>query len=306
MCEPKISVVIPAYNHPELLYKTIESVLRQTFSDFEVLIIDDGSEMDLTETISHFSYDPRLRYTKITHSNANVARNYGIQSSKGEFIAMLDSDDLWLDTHLEQCLRSLGSSDGLYGSLILRYSDPDQDRIVYTRNIHKDELMINFLLFNGYAAQTSTLFMTASSAKDIMWDPSLNRHQDYDFVVRYSKKYNMIALHDPSVICQRINKNVIIDFESCIAFIRKFQYEIDPMIYVLYNFDMLKLARSYIASGYDVNPGIIHHYKTETVKYLYYLSYRDYLYIMDPMNRFQIFKSILRYIVGILNYRIEI
>lgn len=306
MCEPQISVVIPAYNHPELLYKTIESVLKQTFSDFEVLVIDDGSEMDLTETISHFSYDPRLKYIKIKHSNANVARNYGIESSNGGYIAMLDSDDLWLDTHLEQCLMSLGNSDGLYGSLILRYSDPGQDRIIYTRNLQNDELMINFLLNNGYAAQTSTLFMTASSAKDIMWDPILKRHQDYDFVVRYSKKYKMIALHDPTVICQRINKKMIIDFESCITFIKKFQNEINPMTYVLYNFNMLKLVRSYIALGYDVGSDIINYYITETLKYSHYLSYRDYLYIMDPKNKFQIYKSVLRYIVGILKCRVEI
>lgn len=199
MNKPEISIIIPVYNSPELLVQAIDSVLSQRYPNFELLIIDDGSEVDLMDYISLFD-DPRINYYKLKHSNANVARNYGMQISKGKYIAMLDSDDLWLESHLDQCLNSIDVFDGLYGSIIVRSNDSNEDYIYYTRELDQGESMINFLLNTCKGAQTSTLFMTASSAKDIKWTPTLKRHQDYDFVLRYSKKYKWGVIDTPTII----------------------------------------------------------------------------------------------------------
>lgn len=301
MDKPLISVIIPAYNHPELLTKAIESVLVQTYSYFELLVIDDGSEIDLTAYILKYHSDNRLKYYKLKHSNANVARNYGIKISEGKYIAMLDSDDIWLDFHLEQCLNEIGNADGLYGSLILRYGNPHKDKIVYTRDLDKKESMIEFLLKSGYGAQTSTLFLTTESAKNILWNEKLLRHQDYDFIVRYHRQYTLKALHEPSVIYLKHPQNSIIDFGSCISFIQEYENEINPVTYMLYNINMLKLAKKY-----NVDQWIVQHYIYESTKHLERLSYCDYLSIIQPKTSKQLFMTTVFYIYKIMKFVIKL
>ncbi|MDR3047820.1 MAG: glycosyltransferase family 2 protein, partial [Bacteroidales bacterium] len=126
MEEELISVVIPAYNKPEMLANTLQSVLRQTHKNLEIIVVDDGSEIDLLSIIEQFK-DVRISYFKLKHKNANVARNYGIQQSKGQYVAMLDADDEWLENHLKNCLITIQKekSDGLHGSLIIKEYNSD-------------------------------------------------------------------------------------------------------------------------------------------------------------------------------------
>lgn len=101
---PKISVIMPVYNSEAFIKRTIESVLSQTFRDFELLVVDDGS-IDSTENIVKNFRDLRIKYSKIPHSGCPaVPRNFGINYSKGEYIAFLDSDDTWCKQKLEKQL----------------------------------------------------------------------------------------------------------------------------------------------------------------------------------------------------------
>ncbi|WP_165026666.1 glycosyltransferase family 2 protein [Dysgonomonas sp. ZJ279] len=279
MDKPIISVVISAYNRPDLLYKTLSSVREQTFDKIEVLVVDDGSEEDLLPIISSFK-DDRIKYFKLRHQNANVARNYGIKNSRGKYIAMLDSDDLWLKDHLKDCINSIADSDGLYGSLIIRHLETGNERIVYAREREEKELMINYLLSNGYGAQTSTLFLTTESAKSLLWDEELERHQDYDFIVRYSKEYKLKAKIKPTVIFTLINKTNQIDFNSCIKFIKKNKNDILPLLYVGYNLNMFLLAINQNASK-----NILKYYQQESTRYKEHLPFHKYLLIYQPKTK---------------------
>lgn len=255
---PLISIVIPAYNYPEYLKMTLQSVTNQTYANIEILVIDDGSEAKLYPIIKDLN-DKRICYHKLPHKNANVARNYGIEKSKGDFIAMLDSDDLWLTNHLESCYNLLQEeqADGLYGSLTLQNNATGQVRCITVRPLQKDETMIDYLLSSGYGAQTSTLFMTRKSAKSTLWDGRLNRHQDYDFVIRYNKQFRLIAKTEATVTFPLgRNKQQTIDFESCIKVIRDNKEDISPNIYYRYNLNMLNLALSQ-----DAPDKIIEYYK---------------------------------------------
>ncbi len=96
--DPRVTILIPTYNRAELLPFAVKSALCQTFEDFELLILDDASTDSTHEAVSPFLKDPRVRL--ITHpENVGITenRNYGLSIAKGEFIAMLDSDDVWLD-----------------------------------------------------------------------------------------------------------------------------------------------------------------------------------------------------------------
>ena len=297
---PFISVVIPVYNPDESVCETIQSVFKQTCQSFEIIIVDDGSEIDAMSYIKRFD-DKRIMYYKLEHKNANVARNFGIAKSQGQYIAMLDSDDLWLESHLEECINTLQNTyaDGLYGSLLLRYAD-GSEKPFYVRNLNEGEQMINYLLSSRFGAQTSTLFFTRESARFILWDEALNRHQDYDFIVRYACNYQLIPKTKPTVIYRCSNKAKIIDFNSCIHFIEKNMKDIEPQLYNKYNLQMLTTA-----TNRNACQDVIQHYKKEATRYKPYLSYYLYISIKNPQTWYQKLFYKIAYLFHILCVRVD-
>ncbi len=101
---PKISVIIPAYNAMAYLPATMATVLNQTFADFEVIVVNDGSSDETGEWVSQIS-DPRVKLISQKNQGNVAARNLGIAHAQGEYIAFLDADDLWEPTKLEKQVR---------------------------------------------------------------------------------------------------------------------------------------------------------------------------------------------------------
>lgn len=95
---PKVSVVIPTYNRGEYISETLKSVLSQTYTDFEVVVVDDGSTDDTKRILQPF--ESKIKLVEQPNSERAVARNNGIENSSGEYIAFLDSDDLWKENKL--------------------------------------------------------------------------------------------------------------------------------------------------------------------------------------------------------------
>jgi glycosyltransferase involved in cell wall biosynthesis len=100
MNEPAFSVVIPSYNTAATIVPTVRSVLAQTFSEFEVIVADDGSTDSTVDVVSSLA-DARVRVLDLDHRGAAAARNAGIAAARGRFVSFLDSDDLWLPRYLE-------------------------------------------------------------------------------------------------------------------------------------------------------------------------------------------------------------
>ena len=145
-----VSVVIPCYNSVELR-RTLESVCKQSYTRWEAICVDDGSDMELLPIIEALG-DSRISYYRLAeHTNANVAPQLRYSSQPGAYVAMLDSDDEWLENHLEDSLRILseGHTDCVYSSLILRGKT---DSVFTTRAVNESETMIDFLLSTGYGA----------------------------------------------------------------------------------------------------------------------------------------------------------
>src|SRR5947207_1112090 len=98
-----VSVVIPAFNYARFLPAAIDSVLRQTFSDFEILVVDDGSTDDTPQVVASFT-GPRIRYIRQENAGLSAARNTGIRNARAPFVAFLDADDEWLPDFLATML----------------------------------------------------------------------------------------------------------------------------------------------------------------------------------------------------------
>jgi glycosyltransferase involved in cell wall biosynthesis len=293
-----VSVVIPVYNSGDVFQKTLECVIKQTYYNIEIIIVDDGSETGAIHSIIDKFKDQNIQYFRLPHKNANVARNYGIQVAKGQYIAMLDADDLWFENHIESCLRVLKNehTDGLYGSLIVE--NHLGRRIVHARKLKNNETMVDYLLSTVLGAQTSTLFFTAGSAKSVKWDVGLKRHQDYDFVVRYNKQYELSVKTDPTVIYTEKLKLPEIDFRSCIRFIESNKKDINPSLYNNHNFKMLLLAKQY-----NADDEIISYYIREATFYKEFISYLDFIKIKNPQNKIDLFKYKIEYLFYITRMR---
>ena len=106
----KVSVIIPTYNREATLKRAVESVLNQTYTDFELIIVDDGST-DNTRQLVENIHDDRITYYYVKiNSGAAAARNYGIERAEGEYIAFQDSDDYWHSDKLEKQMKVMESN----------------------------------------------------------------------------------------------------------------------------------------------------------------------------------------------------
>jgi glycosyltransferase involved in cell wall biosynthesis len=197
---PEVSVIIPTYNRVNLLNRAINSVLTQTFSDFELIVVDDSSE-DNTKTFVETLKDLRIRY--ICHDKnrgAAAARNTGIRMSKGEYIAFLDSDDEWLPEKLEKQISKFEESDYKVGvvysglSVFSRGALVQQDIPVKSGNIYRAQLL------QDYVFPTSTIMVRKKCLLQIGgFDETLPARQDYDLSLRLSKLCEFEFIPEPLV-----------------------------------------------------------------------------------------------------------
>jgi glycosyltransferase involved in cell wall biosynthesis len=105
---PKVSVVIPTYNRAKLVLDSIDSVLEQTFRDFELIVVDDGSTDDTRETLQ--MYGDRIQYIHKKNGGVSDALNCGIHHAKGDWIGILGSDDTWLPNKLEVQMQDIAAN----------------------------------------------------------------------------------------------------------------------------------------------------------------------------------------------------
>ena len=109
---PQLSVIIPTYNRAALIRKALESVLQQTFSNYEIIVVDDGSTDRTEDHVAQFvaerpAAEDRVRFFFQKNQGKSVALNYGLSEARGEWIAFLDSDDVWLPVKIEEQFRAL-------------------------------------------------------------------------------------------------------------------------------------------------------------------------------------------------------
>lgn len=188
---PKISVVIPTYNRENLIINSIESVLNQTFSDFEIIIIDDDSTDNTREKINNIN-DKRIRYIKHEQNmGPSAARNTGIKNASGDYIAFLDSDDTWLIDKLEKQINAFKSPDKSIAVVHcgVQYIDYKTQKPLTQWIIREN---VNKNIFNNFGAApgTPTMLIKKEALLDVgFFDERIPAHEETDLSIRLAQKY---------------------------------------------------------------------------------------------------------------------
>jgi glycosyltransferase involved in cell wall biosynthesis len=192
MARPLVSIVVPTYNRVELLPVTVRSIQEQTFTDWELILVDDGSTDD-TERWAHCLDEPRMLYVRRHHSASIAAtRNAGVRQARGEWIAFLDSDDRWLPDKLAQQLARLGEQpDARWCYAKYRMFTKDGSAVPQPHGApwHPYEgWFVDRILTTEAAVPVPTLLVSADLARELPFDERLPLAEDYDFVLRLATK----------------------------------------------------------------------------------------------------------------------
>jgi glycosyltransferase involved in cell wall biosynthesis len=178
------TVVIPVYNRADVIAGTVASVLAQTFQDFEIVVIDDGSKDDPEPAIAAIG-DPRIRYIRQDNAGANAARNRGIDAARGRFVALLDSDDRFVPEHLERTAAVLAEKpDHLVFSRIVVDRGGGKTFLKPPRAPYEGEDMGEYYMCRRGFVQTSTVALATETARRVRYLEGLASCQDADFAIR--------------------------------------------------------------------------------------------------------------------------
>lgn len=214
-----VSVILPTYNRSNTIQRSINSVLKQTYSNIEVIVVDDAS-CDNTETIVRSINDHRITYIKHDQQKGgSIARNTGIGTARGEFIAFQDSDDEWMPSKLEKQMALMLSG------------NPDRD-IIYSGFIkfsHKNKKMsyqpetwvntrstdVSRQLSYGNFIGTVTLLCSKNLILESGgFHPNLPKFQDWELAIRLSKKYSFVFIDEPLVLAFESDDSITRDRDA--------------------------------------------------------------------------------------------
>ena len=199
---PIVSVIIPTYNRDGFLQSAIESVLNQTFQDFEIIVVDDASNEDVHGILQRF-HDQRVKCIRHEKNKGEAgARNTGLIHSNGEYVAFLDDDDEWVPEKLglqvralEKCTQKVG---GIYSGYIA--VDYESSRILYTKIPTKRGDIYQDLLIQNSIGTPSTVLVRRSCIETAgLFDENIFYGVDQDFYLRIAKHYHFEYIEEPLV-----------------------------------------------------------------------------------------------------------
>jgi glycosyltransferase involved in cell wall biosynthesis len=225
--QPLVSVILTTYNRAHIVSKSLQSVLTQTYRNFEVIVIDDNSTDNTKEIITNIAYkDSRVKYFRNNENKGLAgARNVGINLAKGEFIAFAD-DDEWFPNKLEKQVNLLQT---LPENFAVAYSGfykviGTEKIYIPPKNIYPKEGSILSSLLKGNFVGTPSILVRKSALLDVgLFDEKLLMFEDWELVIRLSKKYQFKLIDEPLFISydspNSVNKQKGVIFAHTVEYI---------------------------------------------------------------------------------------
>lgn len=212
---PKVSIIIPAYNAESTIKSTIEAVRNQTYRDYELIVINDGST-DRTAEIVREIADDRFKLFSYKNGGLATARNRGIRQATGEYIAFLDADDLWTKDKLEKQVAILETNPEV-GVVYSQTSYIDNESnflyncepVCFAGDVLKELLLTNFL-HNG----SNPLIRQQAIATVGEFDCSLSSSEDWDFYLRLAARYPFAVVPEYQVLYRQTSNSMSSNVEK--------------------------------------------------------------------------------------------
>lgn len=228
-----VSVIIPTYNNAQFIIGTVLSVLQQTYSDVEVIVVDDHSQ-DETRSLLQKINDSRLRYLlSAGKANISAARNTGIKAARGEYIAFLDSDDLWVKNKLQEQVRILKENPNI--CMVSSNFEPIGD-VAYTNNYIDRHILREYrdYAYNEVALRspivTSSVLVRRAEIVAISSfdeDPRFLFIEDWDCWLRLIQKFGPVRVLKSKLVYYRViyskNRNMVKVSQNALALLDKHQ-----------------------------------------------------------------------------------
>lgn len=206
---PRISIVIPAYNAGRYIAATLQSACASTFADFELLVIDDGSSDDTAERAS--GIDPRIKVLSQANAGMSASRNRGVAAGDSEFIALLDSDDLWHPDklrHQVERLTSLPDHDLCFTDFTFWYGDDSGAFMREPRDGRIDPAMSGWvyhhLILENHALPSSVLLRRSAWNQLGPFRCDDQKTDDWEYLVRASRHHRFLRLAQSYVLYRQV------------------------------------------------------------------------------------------------------
>lgn len=210
----QLSVVIPAYNYARFLPEAIESVLAQTLSSLELIVVDDGSTDETKQVVERFD-DPRVRYVWQSNQGLSAARNTGIREARGELVAFLDADDRWRPDFAETVVARFEKCGPDFGMICTGFSRIDENGRALPENRHltadgrwNAEISAREFCLRNQPISSSVVIRRAVFEECGMFDTTMRSSEDRDMWIRIASRYRCWAIDQPLVQLRKHSKSM--------------------------------------------------------------------------------------------------
>lgn len=211
MTKKKVSVIIPTYNRARLLKRSIQSVLNQTYQDFEIIIVDDGSNDNIEDVVNSFNND-KIRYIRHGENRGpGAARNTGIELAESDYIAFQDSDDEWLPWKIEkqmQCFEASSPQVGVVYTGLWRVKGNKKFYIPSHRIAKKEGDIHDIICRCNFVAAPTAVVRKECFRKAGMFDEGLPQFEDWELWIRISRYYQFKYVNEPLIISYHTSGSV--------------------------------------------------------------------------------------------------
>jgi glycosyltransferase involved in cell wall biosynthesis len=201
MKQPTVSVIVTCYNYAKYLEGCLKSILNQTYQDYELVIVNDGSTDNTDDVIARFLDNKKVIYINQSNTGQAIATNNGIIRASGEFIAFLDADDLWEPTKLEKQV-SLFTRDSI-GVVFSRMKFINEEGLPLYKEVTgkhytpRSGYVTDALLFENFVPYSSTVVRKLCFEKFGMFNSEYKNGLDWDLWLRISKEYEFAFVDEP-------------------------------------------------------------------------------------------------------------
>lgn len=215
------SIIIPTYNRAHLITNTLDSIKNQSYKDFEVLIIDDGSTDNTFETIQPY-LNEQFKYFKKENAERAAARNYGTKLAKGKYINWFDSDDLALPNHLEEAYRFLHKTN--YEVIHLAYAYINANNFIYNDSLSLPK-ELNSILYKGNFLSCNGVFVKKQVALKYLFNETriLSASEDYELWLRLASEYTIYHINTITSYIVQHDERSVLTMKDATKLINRFQ-----------------------------------------------------------------------------------